>query len=207
MQETVEAYHKRWQNDKCLFDNAPIAPGCCIVWEMTEGFLGIAEGCLIFHDFGDAVDYYCYQRLANDLLPDEPQNIPVSGVIEEYVSQPIKIQHPKEHWTQEERKQRYVKGVAELNALLERFVQEGYHPDMRSQLKDLLNRTRIEYKVDVVYVIPEDLDELLGSLGNPLVDYDAYENENEAEAHAPAFNLNNPEHRAALKERIEVVGC
>src|SRR5260221_2344397 len=40
-------------------------------------------------------------------------------------------------------------------------------------------------------------------LGNPLADYDAYENDVEAEAHAPAFDLNNPEHRTALKERSE----
>jgi hypothetical protein len=55
-------------------------------------------------------------------------------------------------------------------------------------------------------VLSKDLDALLSSLGNPLADYDAYETEEEAEAHAPAFDLNNPEHRAALKERIFMVG-
>jgi len=43
-------------------------------------------------------------------------------------------------------------------------------------------------------------------VGNPLADYDAYETEQEAEAHAPVFDLNDPEHRAALKESIFMVG-
>ncbi len=55
-------------------------------------------------------------------------------------------------------------------------------------------------------MLPGDLGALLSFLGNPLADYDAYETEEEAEAHAPPFDLNNPEHRAALKEHIEVVG-
>ncbi len=57
-----------------------------------------------------------------------------------------------------------------------------------------------------MYVLPGDLDALLHFVGNPLADSDAYETEEEAKAHAPAFDLNNPEHRAALKESIFMVG-
>jgi len=64
----------------------------------------------------------------------------------------------------------------------------------------------LEFELDKVYVLPGDLDSLLKFVGNPLADYDAYETEEEAEAHAPPFDLNNPEHRAALKERIFMVG-
>ena len=55
-------------------------------------------------------------------------------------------------------------------------------------------------------VLPGDLDALLSSLGNPLADYDVFESDEEAEAHAPVFDLSNPEHREALKESIFMVG-
>lgn len=63
-----------------------------------------------------------------------------------------------------------------------------------------------DFELHEVYVLHGDLEALLSFLGNPLADYDAYENDDEAEAHAPAFDLNNPEHRKALKESIFMVG-
>jgi hypothetical protein len=68
-----------------------------------------------------------------------------------------------------------------------------------------LNHSLLDFELHKVYVLSEDLDALLSFLGNPLVDYDTFEDEAEAEAHAPAFDLNNPEHGEALKERIYMV--
>ncbi len=96
--------------------------------------------------------------------------------------------------------------VQALDALLEEFVQQGYQDGMSEHLQEIANQALIDFELDNVYVFPGDLDDLLSSLGNPLVDYDAYETEEEAEDNAPAFDLNNPEHRAALKERIWMVG-
>ena len=77
---------------------------------------------------------------------------------------------------------------------------------MSKRLREIVNNSLLDFELHEVYVLSRDLDALLSSLGNPLADYDAYETEQEAEAHAPAFDLSNPEHRAALKERIFMVG-
>ncbi len=77
---------------------------------------------------------------------------------------------------------------------------------MSKRLKEIVNHSLIDFELDEVYVLPGDLEALLSFLGNPLADYDAYENDDEAEAQAPAFDLSNPEHREALKERIFMVG-
>jgi hypothetical protein len=81
-----------------------------------------------------------------------------------------------------------------------------YRVEMSKRLREIVNNSLLDFELHEVYVLSKDLDALLSSLGNPLADYDAYENEEEAEAHAPVFDLNNPEHRAALKERIFMVG-
>ena len=57
-------------------------------------------------------------------------------------------------------------------------------------------------------MLPDDLPELLKFTGNPLIDLDLYDDDEEAEeaeeaAHAPQFDLNNAEHRAALKQRVD----
>jgi hypothetical protein len=93
-----------------------------------------------------------------------------------------------------------------LDALLEEFVEQGYQTGMSEHLQEIVNESLIDFELDNVYVFPGDLDALLSSLGNPLVDYDAFETEEEAEAYAPEFDLNNPEHRAALKESILMAG-
>jgi hypothetical protein len=77
---------------------------------------------------------------------------------------------------------------------------------MSKRLREIVNRSLFDFEIHEVYVLPGDLEALLSFLGNPLADYDVYENDDDAEAHAPAFDLNNPEYREALKERIEMYG-
>ncbi len=77
---------------------------------------------------------------------------------------------------------------------------------MSKRLQEIVNHWSLDLHLFEVYVLPVDLDALLHFVSNPLADYDAYETEKEAEAHAPVFDLNNPEHREALKESIFMVG-
>jgi hypothetical protein len=77
---------------------------------------------------------------------------------------------------------------------------------MSKRLQEIVNHSLLDFELHEVYVLAGDLNALLSFLDNPLADYDAYENEEEAKAHAPAFDLNNPEHHEALKERIFMVG-
>jgi hypothetical protein len=77
---------------------------------------------------------------------------------------------------------------------------------LSKRLRKIVNHSLLDFELHEVYIFPGDLEALLASFGNPLIDYDAFENDDEANAQAPAFDLNNPEHRAALKESIWMVG-
>ena len=149
------------------------------------------EGMLSFPDFGDAICYYHYYRLPLELEPSEPQE---------------QNQQRRSKPTNDELRARLTVATQALDSLLEEFVQLGYRADMSKRLQELVNQAALSLQIFEVYVLPGDLDALLHSVGNPLADYDAYESDKEAEAHAPAFDLNNPEHRAALKESIFIVG-
>lgn len=184
----------------------PVAPGSCLAFVMAEGFLGIADGYFFFRDFGDMLAFYAYSYLQKDLRPNDPEDISVSWVIEYETGQPTKDQGHGQYWTQAERQQRYAEGVAGLVDLLERFIRDGYDESVREQARELLNRTLVDQKINSLFVLPDDLNDLLDRHGNPLADYDAFPTEEEAEANAPTFDLNNPEHRAALQERLETIG-
>ncbi len=93
-----------------------------------------------------------------------------------------------------------------LDALLADFVRDGYQTDMKERLFETVNTALIDFELETVYILPDDLAALLKSIGNPLVEYGAYEDAEEAEKRAPTFDLNNPAHRVALNEKIESFG-
>ena len=148
------------------------------------------EGMLPFPDFGDAICYYRYYRLPKELEAPEPQE---------------QKQRRRSKLTKDELRARLTAATQALDSLLEEFVQRGYRTEMSNRLQDIVNHSSLDLHLFEVYVLPGDLDALFHYVGNPLVNYDAYETEEEAEAHSPAFDLNNPEHRAALKESIWMV--
>lgn len=93
---------------------------------------------------------------------------------------------------------RHAVAQTSLTALLERYCREGYDPEMKTALMQAVNGHLRHFSLDGVQVLPGDLDEVLESFGNPLVDEDA-----EGTAGLkPAFDVNNPEQRAALHQRI-----
>jgi len=161
----------------------------CVIFE-SGGTSPMDEGMLPFPDFGDTICYYRYYRLLEELEPPEPQE---------------QNQRRRSKLTNDELRARLTAATQALDSLLEEFVQ-GYRAEMSKRLQEIVNHSSLNLHLFEVYVLPEDLDALLHYVGNPLADYDAYETEEEAEAHAPAFDLSNPEHRAALKERIFMVG-
>lgn len=94
-----------------------------------------------------------------------------------------------------------------LDDLLVEFIEQGHKPEMSERLRKIVYPSLIGFYPEEIYILPGDQDGALSSIGNPLIDYDAYESEEEAEANAPVFDWNNPEHCAALKERILEYGC
>ncbi len=84
-------------------------------------------------------------------------------------------------------------------------MRDGYKPEMGERLLTIANTNFLDYELFDVRVLPGDLELLLSEVGNPLVDPDAGGEEAAAEA-APPFDLNNPEHRAALSYRLQISG-
>jgi hypothetical protein len=197
MSRSLQEYHERWQhtmqkwNLNELVEAPDLTNESCAIFE-SGGSSPMDEGMLPFPDFGDAICYYRYYRLPEEPVLPEPQ-------------QQNRERH-RSNLSNDELRERLAAATQALDSLLEEFVQHGYRAEMSKRLQEIVNHSSIDLHLFEVYVLPGDLDALLSFLGNPLADYDTYENEEEAEAHSPAFDLNNPEHRAALKESIWMVG-
>lgn len=194
MSQSLQEYHARWQqsmqqlNVSEMVEDPELTGESCVIFE-SGGSSPMDEGMLPFPDFGDTICYYRYYRLPQELEPPEPQN-----------------QQRRSKLTNDELRTRLTAATQALDSLLEEFIQRGYRTEISKRLQDIVNHSSLDLHLFEVYVLPGDLDALLHYVGNPLVNYDAYETEEEAEAHSPTFDLNNPEHRAALKESIWMVG-
>ncbi|GHO76471.1 hypothetical protein KSD_42420 [Ktedonobacter sp. SOSP1-85] len=132
--------------------------------------VGGGEGYIILPDFGDGICWYRYLRYWDEF---EDKEQPLSP----------------EEMARKEMAQR------DLNALLERYVREGYQHDMGEALIAAVKRSFREWELLLVYVLPEDLPRLLENRGNPLLT----EDEEPAAGQAPVFDFDNPDHRRALQ--------
>jgi hypothetical protein len=90
---------------------------------------------------------------------------------------------------------------AGFDALLQDFVRSGYQPEMGNRLIEIINANSLDLELHDVWVLPGELDRLLELTGNPLADSDI-EDEEAPQVTAPPFDLDNPEHRSALAERM-----
>ncbi len=209
MSRSLQIYHERWHNYSYLnepWEEDMTIESCVIVESARSTPMG--EGAHTLPDFGHAICFYQYFRIPNEFEPLEQQDhssdvetlLPRLEVLEQsWEQRQPKLSNDQLHDLQSATDQL-------LDDLLGEFVQNGYQTGMSNRLQEIVNNAMPDFELDEVYVLPGDLEVLLSSFGNPLTDYDAYENEEEAEAHAPAFDLNNPEHRAALKECITMFG-
>lgn len=136
----------------------------------------MAEGLYALPDFGHVICFYRYFRAPEHKLTNNTLRV---------------------KWTETEQA---------LDVLLVEFVKQGHRPEMSDRLREIVDDSLIGFWIDKIFILPTDLDAALSFAGNPLIDYDAYENEKEAETSAPLFDLNNPEHCKALKERIQEFG-
>jgi hypothetical protein len=196
MSRSPQEYHGLWQqtmqewNLNEIVEDEDLTNKSCVIFE-SGGTSPMDEGMLPFPDFGDTICYYRYYRLPEELEPPESQE---------------QNQRRRSRFTNDELRARLTAATQALDSLLEEFVQQGYRAEMSNRLQEIVNHSSLNLHLFEVYVLPGDLDALLHFVGNPLADYDAYETEEEAEAHAPVFDLSDPEHRAALKESIFMVG-
>lgn len=192
------------QNIGEIVEDTELTNESCIIFESAHS-TPMGEGMTAFPDFGDAICYYRYYRVSDELEPqghssDEDALLPGLAILEQ------SWEHRRPKLSDDELYARRIAAEQALDDLLEEFVQQGYRTEMSTRLREIVNHALFDFELHDVYMLPMDLEALLSFLGNPLADYDAYESKDEAEAHAPAFDLSNPEHRAALKERIFMVG-
>lgn len=189
--------------------DAPITPESTLFYQSARS-TPMGEGVWAMPDFGDAICFFRYVEIPDDLELPKPLDEEVQAEIEAMLPGLAMMQEAWEQrrpkLTDERLLERKALADQALDALLEEFVREGYQPDMPDRLRKVVNAAMVDWEVEEIWVLPGDLPELLTFAGNPLTDHFPYEDDEdkeEAEARAPAFDLGNPEHRAALKERVQ----
>lgn len=203
---SVQGYRGIWQQESNKWWDANIVTSeACVFFELGDG----PTVCNAFADFGHAICYYRYLQTAEDQLPlsEEtselfdfaPMLAGLKGVHERFNPSAGRLSREKvlALWQETER---------ELDTLLVEFVEQGYRPEMSERLRTIVNNSVTPWLLEKIFILPDDLEAVLEFVGNPLINEDDYETEEEAKAHAPAFDLDNPEHRDALGERICEIG-
>ena len=215
MPGSVENYVRRWHaavEKQPMGDipyDAPVSPESTLFYQSARSS-PMGEGIWVMPDFGDAICFFRYVEIPDDLEPPEPRDEALQAEIAAMLPGLVIVQ---ESWEQRRPKltderllERKAQADLALDALLEAFVREGYQRDMPDRLRTVVNTAMVDWEVEEIWVLPGDLPELLAFVGNPLTDHFPYEDDDdkaEAEARAPSFDLDNPEHREALKERVQ----
>jgi hypothetical protein len=179
-----------------------LSPTSCVIVESPRIIL-MGEWCTFFADFGDAVCFYRYLR-----IPEELETMPTADELARLAPtatlEPSTWGRYRARFSNEEIRRRRYEGERALDKLLERFVREGYQPDMAQKLIEIVATTLIDSDLRAVYVLPNDLSLLLVNIGNPFAECDFMldEEEDGATPATPAFDLNAQGHRKALAERL-----
>jgi hypothetical protein len=161
----------------------------------------MGEWCTFFADFGDAVCFYRYLR-----IPEELETMPTADELARLAPtatlEPSTWGRYRARFSNEEIRRRRYEGERALDKLLERFVREGYQAEMAQKLMEIVATTLIDSDLRDVYVLPGDLALLLAHIGNPFAECDFMIEEDDATPASPAFDLNAEGHRQALAERL-----
>lgn len=181
-----------------------LSPTSCVIFESPRA-IPMGEWCTFFADFGDAVCFYRYLR-----IPEELETLPTADADERARPMPTATLEPsrwgryRARFSNEEIRRRRYEGERALDKLLERFVREGYQPDMAAKLIEIVATTLIDSDLHNVYVLPGDLPQLLEQIGNPFAECDFMldEEQDGVPPAAPTFDLNAQGHRKALAERM-----
>lgn len=97
-------------------------------------------------------------------------------------------------------------GRQAFEALLDRFEQDGFTSDLAQELRDLCSEYTPYRIVEVSYVLPDGLDDLLDTAYGRLEEDEEDEEAKEARASAPPrdqFDLHNPAHLEWLANQLE----
>ncbi len=201
----AQEYQQRWQDTmtpECTVApwDEKLSPTSCVIFESARS-VSMGEWCTFFADFGDAVCFYRYLRIPEELetLPtgDERDQLLLASALA-----PSRWGRYRARFSNEEIRRRRYEGERALDKLLERFVREGYQAEMAGKLIEIVATTLIDSDLVDVYGLPGDLARLLAQIGNPFADCDFMVDEDDGAPIAPNFDLNAQGHREALAERL-----
>lgn len=201
----AQEYHERWQDamtPECTVApwDEKLSPASCVIFESARS-VSMGEWCTFFADFGDAVCFYRYLRIPEELetfqTDDELDQLLLASAFA-----PSRWSRYRARFSNEEIRRRRYEGERALDKLLERFVREGYQAEMAGKLIEIIATTLIDSALVDVYVLPGDLTRLLAQIGNPFADCDFMVGEDDSTPAAPTFDLNAQGHREALAERL-----
>jgi hypothetical protein len=210
MARTIDEYRRRWvaatgpDVSGTPWDE-PLTPTACITYESARS-TPMAEGCNHFPDFGDAICFYRFLHIPEELATTADEVADLGDLLRNFAVLESTWKRYRSRFSDDALRYRRAEGERALDALLERFVRQGYQAAMGQRLIEIVNATLIDFELHEVYILPEDLGTLLERFGNPLADYEAYEDAATAEAAAPDFDLGNSGHRAALAKRLAEIG-
>jgi len=210
MARTIEDYRRRWEeaigpDGSATPWDEPLMPAACITYESPRS-TPMGEGCNHFPDFGDAICFYRYLRIPEELDTTTDEDPSLGHLLPGFAPLESSWKRYRSRFSDEDIRRRRAAGERALDALLVHFVREGYQAIMGQRLIEIVDATLIDFELHEVYVLPEDIGALLEHFGNPLADYDAYDDEATTEAAAPMFDLSNPGHREALAEQLSEIG-
>jgi hypothetical protein len=212
MTRKAQEYQQRWQD--AMMPECTVAPWdeelsqkSCVIFESARS-VSVGEWCSFFADFGDAVCFYRYLRIPEELetLPtgdgDRDELARLASVATMASLAPSGWSRYRARFSNEEIRRRRYEGERALDKLLERFVREGYQAEMAGKLIEIVTTTLIDSDLLDVHVLPGDLARLLAQIGNPFADCDFMLDEDDGTPAVPAFDLNALGHREALAERL-----
>jgi hypothetical protein len=216
MAKTLKAYQQRWRDAMSPEVDCPhapwdddLTPESCIIYESAQS-MPASEGCSYFADFGNAISFFRYLRVPEELdFTAAPLSLSAGVARPGSATETIVANwnRYRARFSNEELRRRRYEGERALDRLLRRFVRDGYQPEMGEKLIEIVNTTLLDFELREVYVLPGDLDALLASFGNPLITCDVGDDEGAdvAARSAPAFDLNAHGHREALAEHLIAV--
>ena len=207
MPQTVKEYQQRWleaMKPDCIVApwDEQLTATSCVIHESAR-ITPMGEWCSYFADFGDTICFYRYLRIPEELdtIPS-PLGADVADWLPGIAQMPPSWSRYRSRFSTVEIRRRRYEGERALDKLLRCFVQEGFQPDMRERLIEIVNATLIDFELREVYVLPDDLAAVLARFGNPLAAYSVSGTEKPKEMATLMFDLNARGHREALAEYL-----
>src|SRR5260221_14345891 len=146
MSRSIQEYHARWQqaiqqlNLSEIVEDPELTDESCGISESAHS-TPMGEGMTALPDFGDAICYYRYYRVSDEL--DQQEHSTHEDVILRLGLEILqrRWEHRRPKLSDDELQARGVAAKQDLDTLLEEFAQQGYRTEMSTRLKEIINRS------------------------------------------------------------------